>query len=166
MQPYTSGPLNALCNHDKSTPSEPFSLSILPPIVAKAPRQINQSASAGDQRSPSSCSVSFSPSAPLSLLISASPCHSHSCRSHWTGHDFVRRSAWFSVEMHTPAVITPRPVNCCSQKTFVDKCRLGPTPLLRQIPRAALSSKSSKSCSLPLWYSARRAFPVLAGSAE
>ena len=65
--------------------------------------------------------------------------------------DFVSKSARFSADVHAPTMNIPRFTNCCSQRTFVDKCRMVPTPSRLHMPRAAaLSSKSSVRTSSPM----------------
>ena len=78
------------------------------------------------------------------------PFHCLSCRSLWTGSDFVPKSARFSADVHAPTMTTPRFIYCWSERTFVGRCRMVPTPSRLHVPRAAaLPSKSSVGTSSP-----------------
>ena len=71
------------------------------------------------------------------------PDPSISCRSLWPGSDFVHECVWISVDVHAPTMTTPRVTNCCSHRTFIDKCRMVPTPSRPHVPRAAAMSCKS-----------------------
>ena len=101
--------------------------------------------------SSSSCRSSFSPFSAFSLRSNTRLFLCFSCHSLWTGRDLVPMSARFSADVHAPTMTTPRFTNCCSQRTFVDGCRMVPTPSRLHMPRAAaLSSKSSVRSSGPM----------------
>ena len=79
------------------------------------------------------------------------PLHCLSCRSLWTGGDFVSKSARFPGDVHVPTMTSPGFTNCCSQRTCVDKCRMVQAPSHRHKSRAAaLSSNSSVRTSSPM----------------
>ena len=94
----------------------------------------------------SSCPSLFVATHPLSFSLRSNtrPFHCLSCRSPWAGTVLVPKSARFSADAPAPTVTTPRFTNCFSQRTFVDKWRMVPTPSRLHMPHTTtLSSKGS-----------------------